>query len=124
MQYDLDKQQKVSAVEVYWWDERRIKAHCRIPQSWRLLKRTRASVFFIIKVVQPLGSDVLFLPGSSGVAHRRRLAWPPRDDEPDSGRSPALPEPTGIALPTQRGAGCPISAAVATTTTARLEGRL
>lgn len=37
MQYDLDKRQKVSATEVYWWDERRIKAHCRIPQSWRLL---------------------------------------------------------------------------------------
>lgn len=37
VQYDFDKPAKVSAVEVYWWDERRIKAHCRVPQSWRLL---------------------------------------------------------------------------------------
>ncbi|MBI5383534.1 MAG: glycoside hydrolase family 127 protein [Verrucomicrobia bacterium] len=37
VQYDFDRTQKVSAVEVYWWDERRINAHCRVPQSWRLL---------------------------------------------------------------------------------------
>lgn len=39
VQYDFDKPTKVSAVEVYWWDERRINAHCRVPQSWRLLYR-------------------------------------------------------------------------------------
>jgi hypothetical protein len=37
VQYDFDQPRKVSAVEVYWWDERRINAHCRVPQSWRLL---------------------------------------------------------------------------------------
>jgi hypothetical protein len=37
VQYDFDGPQKVSTVEVYWWDERRIKADCRVPQSWRLL---------------------------------------------------------------------------------------
>lgn len=37
VQYDFDQPQAVSAVEVYWWDERRINAHCRVPQSWRLL---------------------------------------------------------------------------------------
>lgn len=37
VQYDFDQPTKVSAVEVYWWDERRINAHCRVPQSWRLL---------------------------------------------------------------------------------------
>ena len=37
VQYDFDQPAKVSAVEVYWWDERRINAHCRVPQSWRLL---------------------------------------------------------------------------------------
>ena len=37
VQYDFDDPAKVSAVEVYWWDERRIKANCRVPQSWRLL---------------------------------------------------------------------------------------
>lgn len=36
VQYDFVKPQKVSAVQVYWWDERRIKAHCRVPQSWQL----------------------------------------------------------------------------------------
>jgi hypothetical protein len=36
-QYDFDRAEKVSGVEVYWWDERRVKAHCRVPQSWRLL---------------------------------------------------------------------------------------
>ena len=37
VQYDFDQPTRISAVEVYWWDERRIKAHCRVPQSWRLL---------------------------------------------------------------------------------------
>jgi len=37
VQYDFDLAQTVSAAEVYWWDESRIKAHCRVPQSWRLL---------------------------------------------------------------------------------------
>jgi DUF1680 family protein len=37
VQYDFDHPTMVSAVEVYWWDERRINAHCRVPQSWRLL---------------------------------------------------------------------------------------
>jgi DUF1680 family protein len=40
VQYDFNDLEKVSAVEVYWWDERRIKAHCRVPQSWRLLYQT------------------------------------------------------------------------------------
>lgn len=37
VQYDFERPTKVSAVEVYWWDERRISAHCRVPQSWRLV---------------------------------------------------------------------------------------
>ncbi len=40
VQYDFVRAEKVSAVEVFWWDERRIKAHCRVPSSWRLLYRT------------------------------------------------------------------------------------
>jgi DUF1680 family protein len=40
VQYDFARAQKLSAVAVYWWDERRIKAHCRVPSSWRLLYRT------------------------------------------------------------------------------------
>lgn len=36
VEYNYDKPQRVSGVELYWWDERRIKAHCRVPQSWTL----------------------------------------------------------------------------------------
>lgn len=39
VQFTFDGPAKVSAVEVYWWDERRLKAHCRVPQAWRLLYR-------------------------------------------------------------------------------------
>lgn len=38
-QYDFSGPQRVASVSVYWWDERRINAHCRMPQSWRLLYR-------------------------------------------------------------------------------------
>jgi hypothetical protein len=40
VQYDFERPTEVSAVEVYWWDERRTGAHCRVPQSWRLLYQT------------------------------------------------------------------------------------
>jgi hypothetical protein len=39
VQYDFPRAERLSAAEVYWWDERRIKAHCRVPASWRLLYR-------------------------------------------------------------------------------------
>lgn len=37
VQYDFPHEVKVSEVSVYWWDERRIRAQCRVPQYWRLL---------------------------------------------------------------------------------------
>jgi len=37
VQYDFQRPEKISSTEVYWWDERRIKAHCRVPESWQLL---------------------------------------------------------------------------------------
>ena len=40
VQYDFQKATRVSKVAVYWWDERRINAHCRVPQSWRVLYRS------------------------------------------------------------------------------------
>ncbi len=43
VQYDFDRPTKVSSVEVYWWDERRINAHCRVPRSWRLLYQSGGS---------------------------------------------------------------------------------
>jgi hypothetical protein len=40
VQYDFARAEKVSAVEIYWWDERRVGRHCRVPSSWRLLYLT------------------------------------------------------------------------------------
>lgn len=37
VQYDFGAPQKVSAVEVYWFDDERVGRHCRAPKSWRLL---------------------------------------------------------------------------------------
>ena len=42
VQYDFAQPQTVSEVEVYWWDERRVHAQCRVPQSWRLLYKEGA----------------------------------------------------------------------------------
>jgi hypothetical protein len=36
VQYDFGKARRVSAVEVYWFDDTG-KGQCRVPQSWRLL---------------------------------------------------------------------------------------
>jgi DUF1680 family protein len=40
VQYDFARPERVSAAEVFWWDERRLKAHCRVPTSWRLVYQT------------------------------------------------------------------------------------
>ncbi|MCX7424596.1 MAG: glycoside hydrolase family 127 protein [Planctomycetia bacterium] len=37
VQYDFGSPQKVSAVEVYWFDDERVQRHCRAPKSWKLL---------------------------------------------------------------------------------------
>ena len=37
VQYDFERPTQVSSVGTYWWDERRIHANCRVPQSWRVL---------------------------------------------------------------------------------------
>jgi hypothetical protein len=39
VQYTFDHPRRLSAVAVYWWDERRIGRHCRVPASWRLVYR-------------------------------------------------------------------------------------
>jgi len=57
VQYDLSKPTKVGSVEVYWWDERRIKAHCRVPQSWRLLYESNG-VWVPVQVLQGSGYDM------------------------------------------------------------------
>jgi len=38
VQYDFKERARVSAVEVYWFDDR-ATGHCRVPKSWRLLYR-------------------------------------------------------------------------------------
>ena len=43
VQYDFDRPEKVSTIAVYWWDERRIQAHCRVPQAWRLLYQSEGA---------------------------------------------------------------------------------
>jgi len=40
VQYDFERPTKVSAVEVFWWDERRVQAQCRVPQSWQLFHQS------------------------------------------------------------------------------------
>jgi len=40
VQYDFDRPQRVSAVAVYWFDDGRVKRHCRVPKSWRLLYKS------------------------------------------------------------------------------------
>ena len=37
-QYDFAKAERVSAVEVYWFDDR-ATGHCRVPASWRVLHK-------------------------------------------------------------------------------------
>jgi DUF1680 family protein/alpha-L-arabinofuranosidase len=41
-QYTFDKPTRLSAASVYWWDERRVDRHCRVPASWRIVYRTAA----------------------------------------------------------------------------------
>ncbi len=42
VQYDFDRPQQVSSVAVYWFDDERVKRHCRVPKSWRLLSKDGA----------------------------------------------------------------------------------
>lgn len=40
VQYTFEHPTRLTAASVYWWDERRIKRHCRVPASWRLVYLT------------------------------------------------------------------------------------
>lgn len=37
LQVELAKPSELRSVEVYWWDERRVNRHCRVPATWRVL---------------------------------------------------------------------------------------
>lgn len=57
VQYDFNSVTTVSAVEVYWWDERRIHAHCRVPQSWRVLYQS-GDTWKTVNDASPYGTDM------------------------------------------------------------------
>lgn len=57
VQFDFDAAKKVSAVEVYWFDDTGV-GQCRIPKSWRLLYRTAAEWKPVASAnSQPLAKD-------------------------------------------------------------------
>lgn len=37
VQYDFQQPEKVSAIEVFWFDDEDLNAGCRVPESWKLL---------------------------------------------------------------------------------------
>jgi DUF1680 family protein len=57
VQYDFDRPTKVSSVGAYWWDERRIHANCRVPQSWRVLYKD-GNDWKPVEVSSPFGTDM------------------------------------------------------------------
>ena len=57
VQYDFDVQRKISAVSIYWWDERRVGRHCRVPQSWRVLYKT-GDEWRPVAATSPYGVDL------------------------------------------------------------------
>jgi len=57
VQYDFESPERVSAVEVYWFDDERIKRHCRAPKSWRLLYRD-GDTFKPVEGGSPYGTEI------------------------------------------------------------------
>jgi DUF1680 family protein len=39
VEYHFDAPRKVSAAEVYWFDDGKVNRHCRVPKTWKLLYR-------------------------------------------------------------------------------------
>jgi DUF1680 family protein len=58
VQYTFDRPQRLSAVSVYWWDERRVGRHCRVPQSWRLTYRTPAGEWAPVPGASRYGTEL------------------------------------------------------------------
>jgi hypothetical protein len=48
----------MAAVSVYWWDERRINRHCRVPASWRLVYMTPAGKWAPVTGTSAYGTEI------------------------------------------------------------------
>lgn len=57
-QYTFDRPTKLSAASVYWWDERRVNRHCRVPASWRLVYKTPAGEWAPVPGVSAYGVEM------------------------------------------------------------------
>ena len=55
-QYDFETPQKLSSVEVYWFDDTRQPGQCRVPKSWRLLYRS-GDAWKPVAAASPLGTE-------------------------------------------------------------------
>jgi len=40
IQYDFEKEEEVSGVKVFWFDDEEINAGCRVPESWKILYKS------------------------------------------------------------------------------------
>jgi len=69
LQYDFEKPTKVTAVEVYWFDDTG-RGGCRVPESWRLLYRDGESW----KPVQTQDSFGVAKDGYNGVTFEPVMA--------------------------------------------------
>jgi len=58
VQYTFDKPARFSAISVYWWDERRINRHCRVPASWRLMYLSANGAWTPVSGASAYGADI------------------------------------------------------------------
>jgi len=58
VEYDLPAAQRLTGVEVYWWDERRVGRDCRVPQSWKLEYKTKDAAWTAVPNPTEYGVDV------------------------------------------------------------------
>ncbi len=58
VQYTFEQPTRLSAASVYWWDERRIKRHCRVPKSWRMVYRNVAGNWTPVPNASAYGTEI------------------------------------------------------------------
>jgi DUF1680 family protein len=57
-QYTFDRPTRLSGCSVYWWDERRINRHCRVPASWRVVYKTPAGEWAPVHGASAYGAEI------------------------------------------------------------------